>query len=136
MLGLHCCRCFSLIAGSGSYSLVALHRLLIAVASLTVKHGLQDLQTSVVVTYGLSSSVPRLWRTGSIVVAHRLSCSRAHGIFPIRNQIGVSCTHAQLCPTLCNSAMVVHQDPLFMGLSRQKYWNELPFPSPGNLSNP
>ena len=40
VLGLHCCRGFSLIAGSGSYSLVALFRLLIAMASLIVEHGL------------------------------------------------------------------------------------------------
>ena len=25
---------------------------------------------------------------------------------------------------------------LFMGLSRQEYWSELPFPSPGELPNP
>ena len=25
---------------------------------------------------------------------------------------------------------------LSMGLPRQEYWNELPFPSPGNLPNP
>ncbi|ELR48418.1 hypothetical protein M91_09570, partial [Bos mutus] len=29
-----------------------------------------------------------------------------------------------------------HQAPLSMGFSRQEYWSELPFPSPGNLSNP
>ena len=27
-----------------------------------------------------------------------------------------------------------HQAPLFMGFSRQEYWNGLPFPSPFNLS--
>ena len=68
MLGLHCCRGFSLIAGSGSYSLVALFRLLISMASLIVEHGLEDPQTSVVVTYGLSSFNSR-------AVEHRLhSC--------------------------------------------------------------
>ena len=29
-----------------------------------------------------------------------------------------------------------HQAPLSMGLSRQKYWSTLPFPSPGDLPNP
>ena len=28
------------------------------------------------------------------------------------------------------------QAPLTMGFSRQEYWNELPFPSPGDLPNP
>ena len=31
---------------------------------------------------------------------------------------------------------VAYQAPLSMGFFRQKYWNRLPFPSPGNLSNP
>ena len=31
---------------------------------------------------------------------------------------------------------VFHQAPLSMGLSRQEYWCGLPFPSPGDLSNP
>ena len=31
---------------------------------------------------------------------------------------------------------VAHQAPLSMGFPRQGYWNELPFPSPGNLSDP
>ena len=29
-----------------------------------------------------------------------------------------------------------HQAPLSMGFSRQEYWGGLPFPSPGDLSNP
>ena len=31
---------------------------------------------------------------------------------------------------------VTCQDPLSMGLPRQKYWSELPFPSPGDLPDP
>ena len=31
---------------------------------------------------------------------------------------------------------VASQVLLFMGFSRQKYWNELPFPSPGDLPHP
>ena len=31
---------------------------------------------------------------------------------------------------------VACQAPLSMGFSRQEYWSELPFPSPGNLPNP
>ena len=31
---------------------------------------------------------------------------------------------------------VALQAPLFMGFSRQEYWSDLPFPSPGDLPNP
>ena len=31
---------------------------------------------------------------------------------------------------------VAHQAPLSMGFSRQEYWSELPFPSPGDLPHP
>ena len=31
---------------------------------------------------------------------------------------------------------VACQAPLSMGFSRQEYWSELPFPSPGDLPNP
>ena len=40
MLGLCCCMGFSLVVASGGYSLIALHRLLIVVASLFSEHGL------------------------------------------------------------------------------------------------
>ena len=43
---------------------------------------------------------------------------------------------AQSCPTLCDPWTVAHQALLSMGFSRQKYWSELPFPSPGDLPNP
>ena len=31
---------------------------------------------------------------------------------------------------------VAHQAPLSMGFSRQEYWSQLPFPSPGDLPDP
>ena len=31
---------------------------------------------------------------------------------------------------------VASQAPLSIGFSRQEYWSELPFPSPGNFPNP
>ena len=31
---------------------------------------------------------------------------------------------------------LARQAPLYMGFSRQEYWSGLPFPSPGDLSNP
>ena len=39
----------------------------------------------------------------------------------------------QLFVTLCT---VAPQAPLSMGFSRQEYWSELPFPSPGCLPDP
>ena len=42
----------------------------------------------------------------------------------------------QSCPTLCNPMTVARQAPLSMGFSRQEYRSGLPFPSPGDLSNP
>ena len=47
--------------------------------------------------------------------------------------------HAQLliCVRLFMTPWsVAHQAPLSMGLSRQEYWSELPFPPPGDLSDP
>ena len=56
--------------------------------------------------------------------------------------------HGFLCLLLCCAWLfsrvqlfvtpwiVACQVPLSMGFSRQKYWNELPFPSPGDLPNP
>ena len=43
---------------------------------------------------------------------------------------------AQSCLTLCNPWTVAQQAPLFMGFSREEYWNGLPFLPPGNLPNP
>ena len=40
---------------------------------------------------------------------------------------------AQSCPTLYHSSV---QAPLFLGLFRQEYWSEWPFPSPRNLPDP
>ena len=81
-LGLRCCaRAFSSCGEQGLF-LVAMRGLLIAVASFAAEHrlqvcGLQQLwhMASVVVFHGLQSA-------GSVVVAQRLSCSAACGIFP------------------------------------------------------
>ena len=43
----------------------------------------------------------------------------------------------QSCLTLCNPMdYIAHQAPQSMEFSRQEYWNGLPLPSPGDLSNP
>ena len=42
---------------------------------------------------------------------------------------------AQLCPTV-TPWTVAHQAPPSMGFSRQEYWSGLPFPTPGESSQP
>ena len=47
--------CFSLVAEIKGYYLVVVHRFLIAMASLVLKHGLEGVWASVLVAYGVSS---------------------------------------------------------------------------------
>ena len=42
---------------------------------------------------------------------------------------------AQSCPTLCELWTATCQAPLSMEFSRQEYWSELSFPTPGDLSD-
>ena len=44
-----------------------------------------------------------------------------------------SLNHVKLIVTPWTAA---YQAPLSMGFSRQEYWSELPFPSPGDLPDP
>ena len=68
-LGLRCCtRAFSSCSKQGLL-FIAVHGLLISVASLVVEHGLQ------------MCGLQQLWHAGSVVVVHGLSCSAACGIF-------------------------------------------------------
>ena len=48
----------------------------------------------------------------------------------------ISAKSLQSCLTLCDPMTVACQAPQSMGLSRQEYWNGLPFPSPGDLPDP
>ena len=43
---------------------------------------------------------------------------------------------AKSCPTLATPWTVACQAPLSMRFSRQEYWSELLFPSPGGLLDP
>ena len=69
-LGLRCCAWAFSSCGEQGLLFIAVRRLLIVVASLIAEHGLQ--------AHGLQ----QLWHTGSVVVAHGLSCSMACGILP------------------------------------------------------
>ena len=55
MPGFHCCAGFSLVAESWGCSLVAVHRLLIVVASVVEEHGLQGMGAPGVVAHELCS---------------------------------------------------------------------------------
>ena len=81
VVSLHCRMDFSVVAASRGYSVVAMHKLLIAVASLV---GSMDSRVHRLLQFWQMGSIveaPGLQSTGSIDVAHRLSCSAAHGIF-------------------------------------------------------
>ena len=43
---------------------------------------------------------------------------------------------AQLCPAFATPWTIAYQGPLPVGFSRQDYWSGLPFPSPGDPSDP
>ena len=43
---------------------------------------------------------------------------------------------AHSCPTLCDPIDLTHQAPLSVEFSRQEYWSEVPFPTPGGLPDP
>ena len=48
-----------------------------------------------------------------------------------------ACSVAQLCPTLCDPMDFFSvQAPLSMEFARQEHWSGLPFPTPGDLSEP
>ena len=93
---------------------------------------------------GMLDSCPLTRSTQQIFPEHLLGaghCARCWG----RDEKGSSCT---FCVPMCVLSRfsriqlfaapwtIACQAPLFMGFSRQKYWNGLPFPSLGNLPHP
>ena len=46
------------------------------------------------------------------------------------------CSVTQSCPIFVTPCIVALWAPLSMGFSQQEYWSGLPFPPPGDLSNP
>ena len=59
------------------------------------------------------------------------SLHRNAGVVDVVVVYSLSCVRLFVIPWT-----VAHQAPLSMGFSRQEYWSELPFPSPGDLPNP
>ena len=72
---------FSLVRACGGDSLVALHGLLIAVASLMEEHGALGMRASVAAAHALGCCSSQALEHRLIVVVHRLSCCTAYGIF-------------------------------------------------------
>ena len=63
--------------------------------------------------------------------------SPSHHIF--YHNLSIQCVLAeslQSCQTVCDPMDLARRAPLSMGSSRQEYWSGLPFPSPGNSSQP
>ena len=81
-LGLRCCVWAFSSCGEWGLLFVAVRRHLITVASLVVEHGLQARRLQQLWRTGSVVVAHRLQSTGSVVVAHGLSCSVACGIFP------------------------------------------------------
>ena len=82
VLGLCCCTCAFSSCGERGLLFVAVRGLLIVVASLVVEHGLQARGLRQLWHMGSVVVARRLQSTGSVVVAHGLSCSEACEIFP------------------------------------------------------
>ena len=52
------------------------------------------------------------------------------------NECVCVCSVVQSCPALCNPMDCSSSAPLSMEFSRQESWSRLPFPTPGDLSDP
>ena len=58
-------------------------------------------------------------------------------VHPALQGVGLPRGRLLSCLRLCATPQTVAlQAPLSMGFSRQEYWSGLPFPTPGDLSNP
>ena len=79
MLVLHCSG-FSLVAASGGHSLVSVHGLLIAAASLVVEQGRQDVWAQQLQLQGSRAQDQRLWHTGLVAGSSQIR-DRTHVSF-------------------------------------------------------
>ena len=75
---------FSLVVESGGCSLAVVCRRLTSLASLVGEYGPYGTWASVVATHGLQGA-------SSVVVVHRLSCSRHVGSSQTKDQTSISC---------------------------------------------
>ena len=80
---------FSVVSGSGYYSLVAMCGFLLAVASLDAEHGFPGARASVGADLGSVVAAYPLQSAGSVVVAHGLTAQWHVGFSRTRNIIGI-----------------------------------------------
>ena len=73
-----------------------------------------------------------IWREVLVPPAGNLKVLQASYI----SEWGVKCLVAKSDGFFATPCAVAHQAHLSMGFSRQEYWSELPFPSPGDLPDP
>ena len=81
------------------------------------------------------------FNTDSLRLVSQEFCLLDFLIFPYSDvykkvYLGISVLVAQSCPTLCDPMDCSLPASLSVGFSRQEYWSGLPFPSPGDLSDP
>ena len=57
-------------------------------------------------------------------------------IYPIVSTYCVCVCVLSYVQLFATPGTVAHHAPLSMKISRQEYWSELPFPTPGSLTNP
>ena len=81
------------------------------------------------------------WGVQSGPVAATDLCPQPHTIPHIGPKEITSCMHGMLSRfshvrLFATPWTVAHQVPLSMGFFRQEYWSGLPFPPPGDLSDP
>ena len=89
----------------------------------------------VAISFSRGSSQPRDWTQVFRIVGRRFTVWATREVLNAwwkRKWSEV----AQSCPTLCDPQTVAHHVPPSMGFSRQEYWSGLPFPSPGESSQP
>ena len=58
-----------------------------------------------------------------------------YSLRPLKHEVGVCISRSVLSDSVTTWA-VARQAPMSMGVSRQEYWDWLPFPPPGNLPDP
>ena len=110
-----------ILSGSFTYGIVSFH------VTLSIHLILSLLPPAVSISL-LSMSVSSLLPWKKI---HQCHLSRFH-IYVLKVKVK-SLSRVWLFVTLWT---VAHQAPPSMGFSRQEYWSGLPFPSPGDLSDP
>ena len=90
---------------------------------------------------GLPEVTSSKWQSWRDLVSNLVFCHRCLTASPLE-ELEEKHVHKSLerkisvVPDFMTPWTVAHQAPLSMEFSRQEYWSELPFPSPGDLPNP